>query len=96
MVAQKGLTCSLVENLLNSNSVDSFNISDDKSENSYSNVTDSDGRDESSNNSGDSERNISTPPVQKKQEVNEVKGQQNYICLHHKSAQHLIIIYCTI
>jgi hypothetical protein len=25
-----------------------------------------------------------------------VKGQQNYICLHHKSAQHLIIIYCTI
>jgi hypothetical protein len=81
-----------VENLLNSNSVDNFNISDDKSENSYSNVTDSDGRDESSNNSGDSECNISTPPVQKK----EVKSQQNYICLHHKSVQHLIIIYCTI
>jgi hypothetical protein len=53
MAAMKGLTHTHVEALLNSESEDDFDISDNKKDNSNGDVTVSDGRDKSNNDSSD-------------------------------------------
>jgi hypothetical protein len=66
----KSLTRKHVEALLRSESEDDFDVSGDRSENSNSDMTDSESRDESNDDSSDSKCDISTPPVQEKQKVN--------------------------
>jgi hypothetical protein len=67
MAPQKSLSRKHVETLLNSESEDDFYICGDRSDNSNSDVIDS--RDESNNDTRDSECDISTPPAQKKTKI---------------------------
>jgi hypothetical protein len=78
MGVQKGLTRKHMEAILKSRSEDNFDISDDKSDNSNSDVTDSDSTDESNNDSSDRKCDISNPQAQRKPKVNNWKWNPTY------------------